>query len=1329
MAKLAFDITANDGVSRVLDNIESRYVKLEKVASKAGVTVKQSLSADVSSVKDLGHSLQMQIDVIKSYKNQLNNLATRRTAILSKGSGISSSESAELLRINKAYKEITESIREEENALKGLAKTFTASMKSCDKELDRFDDELTKTAVKGGASKLKDSLASIGKLAAGVFTVNKLKDFAQKTAQVRGEMQSLEAAFTTMLGTREAAQTLLQQSVEFAATTPFDLQQVAKGAKQLLAFGTAQENVLDDMRMLGDVAAGLTIPIGDLIYLYGTLRAQGRVMTVDIRQFAMRGIPIYDELAKVLGVAKNEIQEMVSSGAVTFEHVEKAFKNMTSEGGKFAGLTQGIAGTIQGRISNLGDSIYQMYNEIGQKTEGIINAVLSVAAIAVENYDKIGKAIGAIITAYGTYRAALMLNAAVSKAVTARAIANNAAEAASVGGVTTAYLAKMKLLRSVAFLKSGGGMLSIVAGLTAGVIKYNMAIVNGTLAQKAYNKRVKEQNRLIEENAKKAQQLLSAIQRTTEGSEERNEAIDKLVESYPELLDMYDREKIALMDIKRLNEDIERIQSTRTFNSDMARLEELRARLVILNRNAEDFKAAGGEGLQSIRKRIRDVEYEIAAIEEKYGESLFNGPPKPTGAGTGEGEEAEVKNKEYWEKRKQAAEKALEALASDKLATKEAKKLFAELAEAERELEKYDFNKDKTTKKETKKEPAEDPNDALLEQKKKFDKFVETYAGFKTRLNAINKKFEDDRNYALVNSKDIDQQQEWLKEIERVYEEELMNLYETVQTEGAKVKAEWTDVLGGPEVSPEEWIKSLSTKSLDTLTQELKALETMLLALGRMGQVSEEDMASLKKMIELIKGAIGGGNEGGTDKSKWTDLAQVLNGVGSAFESAGDKMGGVLGKVIGLVGELSTGVAKMGVAIEGLKSEDKSEKLTAGLNIASMAISGLASLTAMTNESMERSLELTRMALEYQNTIERLRREKERAGYANSFGTDAYSQFAIDYDTVRKEGYKSAKLIEEVFGNTIYGALGQLDYSDIWERFWGAQEGVLKSDMRTDWDKFWGSQGNIITKNWSDFFTNGEFQGDELREWFETYKDGLDETTRAYLENVLAEWDAYEEALGRVEEYISNLVNNISGTLANDMVEQFLETGSAILDMSEYMDDFSKSIAKSIVQSMLLKEVFTNEMQDEIAKLIAGGDTEGAIDLYNQLLEQANALAPDIQHFLEGVGLEGGSKMPDSSGGFQTMSQETGTELNGRFTAVQISSEATRAAVEAMSKQFDSFYIVYSNRGIVVDDIRNIQAQALLELVAINENTKTVIKPIKEMNATMTEMNAKIKTL
>src|SRR5690606_13372571 len=109
-------------------------------------------------------------------------------------------------------------------------------------------------------------------------------------------------SFTTMLQSKTKADALMGELVQFAGTTPFDLKGTAQAAKQLLAYGTAASDVTTELRMLGDVASGVSQPIGDLVYLYGTLKTQGRAYAVDIRQFAGRGIPIYAELAKVLKI-------------------------------------------------------------------------------------------------------------------------------------------------------------------------------------------------------------------------------------------------------------------------------------------------------------------------------------------------------------------------------------------------------------------------------------------------------------------------------------------------------------------------------------------------------------------------------------------------------------------------------------------------------------------------------------------------------------------------------------------------------------------------------------------------------------------------------------------------------------------------------------------------------------------------------------------------------------------------------------------------------------------------------------------------------------------
>ena len=242
------------------------------------------------------------------------------------------------------------------------------------------------------------------------------KELISNIVQVRGEFQQLEVAFKTMLGSEEKANTLMQQLVKTAAITPFDLQGVANGAKQLLAYGLASDKVNETLVRLGDIAAGLSIPLNDLVYLYGTTMTQGRLFTQDLRQFQGRGIPLADELAKQFGVAKDKVGELVTAGKVGFPEVQKAIEAMTDEGGKFGGLMEAQSKTITGQISNIEDAISTMFNEIGKANEGIINDALSGVSYLVEHWEDVAIAIESAAVAYGTYKASVMTIAALQGA-------------------------------------------------------------------------------------------------------------------------------------------------------------------------------------------------------------------------------------------------------------------------------------------------------------------------------------------------------------------------------------------------------------------------------------------------------------------------------------------------------------------------------------------------------------------------------------------------------------------------------------------------------------------------------------------------------------------------------------------------------------------------------------------------------------------------------------------------------------------------------------------------------------------------------------------------
>ena len=232
----------------------------------------------------------------------------------------------------------------------------------------------------------------------------------------RSQFQQLEISFNTMLGSADKSKQLMDELIQTAAHTPFDLSSVTSGAKQLLAYGTEAKDVNKTLVQLGDIASGLNIPLGDLVYLYGTTVSQGRMFTVDLRQFMGRGVPLAEELGKILHQNTTEVQESVSKGKVTSDIFKEAIANMTQAGGRFGGLMEQQSKTLEGQWSNIGDSVQQAFNEIGKKSEGVFSSGLSIISAMVENWQEVIKTIGTAIVAVGSYRASLMAAASIRKA-------------------------------------------------------------------------------------------------------------------------------------------------------------------------------------------------------------------------------------------------------------------------------------------------------------------------------------------------------------------------------------------------------------------------------------------------------------------------------------------------------------------------------------------------------------------------------------------------------------------------------------------------------------------------------------------------------------------------------------------------------------------------------------------------------------------------------------------------------------------------------------------------------------------------------------------------
>lgn len=265
---------------------------------------------------------------------------------------------------------------------KGIEKGL--DQKQATNELAKDIEQKVGNAGEKAGNKLQQSLWGGLKALVGLGVTKALSTAAWRAYTLAGNLQQADVAFTTMLGGAEAARRMLQDLSDFAANTPFELTGVRETAKQLLAYNIEAHKIIPTLKALGDVSAGLSVPIQQVAFAYGQVKSAGRLLGQDLRQFTNAGVPIIAELAKNLGVAESKIKDMVSAGKIWFADVEKAFQTMSSEWGKFANLMEKQSDTMMGAWSNLQDSIDSLGEAIGSLFTGEVGGLFKWMASIVE---------------------------------------------------------------------------------------------------------------------------------------------------------------------------------------------------------------------------------------------------------------------------------------------------------------------------------------------------------------------------------------------------------------------------------------------------------------------------------------------------------------------------------------------------------------------------------------------------------------------------------------------------------------------------------------------------------------------------------------------------------------------------------------------------------------------------------------------------------------------------------------------------------------------------------------------------------------------------------
>lgn len=383
----AFELQA-DASKRKIEKLSSEIAKMQSKLRKGGL--------DIGTSTILNRDINEKSTILNDEKRRYENLT-----------GLGKQARTELQNMQAEYVRYSGSSNATTDNVKVMTDAFAGMI-----------EEMKKVPTVGeGATSLFNRLGGDAKqLAMSLIGGLGFEQLAEHIFNVRSEFQQLEISFTTMLGSEQKAGALMNQLVQTAAKTPFDMSSITNGAKQLLAYGTAANEVNDILVHLGDISAGLSVPLNDLVYLYGTTMSQGRMYTMDLRQFMGRGIPMAEELGKIMGKTTQEVQQAVTDGKVGADLVKKAIINMTEEGGKFGGLMEKQSTTLQGKWSNIGDSVDQMFNELGKKSQGIFGTGLDLISSLVDNWETLVKVIGSAAVMVGTYKAGLMAAASIQKA-------------------------------------------------------------------------------------------------------------------------------------------------------------------------------------------------------------------------------------------------------------------------------------------------------------------------------------------------------------------------------------------------------------------------------------------------------------------------------------------------------------------------------------------------------------------------------------------------------------------------------------------------------------------------------------------------------------------------------------------------------------------------------------------------------------------------------------------------------------------------------------------------------------------------------------------------
>lgn len=319
------------------------------------------------------------------------------------------------------YSKNTRSLKENVQAIEYLKKArlslnttdanYKNTLNQINQAIARHNQALTEAGVKSQQlatrhRNLMDTAGQLSRQLALVFSVSQIEGYISKLTNVRGEFELQQRSLQAILQNKSQADQIFNKTVQLAVKSPFKIKELISYTKQLAAYRIESSKLYDTTKRLADVSAGLGVDMQRLILAYGQVKAAAYLRGTEVRQFTEAGINLYGELQRYFEEVKGEayttaqIVDMISKRKVTFEDIENIFKRLTESGGLFYNMQEIQAETLQGKISNLQDSIDVMLNSIGKANEDTLKGTIDAVKVLIDNWEtvvEVAKTLGVVI--------------------------------------------------------------------------------------------------------------------------------------------------------------------------------------------------------------------------------------------------------------------------------------------------------------------------------------------------------------------------------------------------------------------------------------------------------------------------------------------------------------------------------------------------------------------------------------------------------------------------------------------------------------------------------------------------------------------------------------------------------------------------------------------------------------------------------------------------------------------------------------------------------------------------------------------------------------------